>query len=131
MKNVLLLFSLFLASQSYAQQSNDSIVAVTMEKYHLQYQDCDVIKAKAENMASNGEFIQVSYGLVQNPFAVNQAFHRHMLLTYNIKFETKGCAVLPSEICYATAMNNEVKKKFGNDFVEKEFNTFKSNLSKE
>lgn len=98
-----------------------------MSAYNLKYQTCEFIKEEVERMTQNNIYKAVSYGLVENKFAVDEAFIRHMLITYNIEIEVMACAVTPSEICYANALNNSINDKFGKDFVNQQYLAFNNN----
>jgi|GEM_PF-3104656 len=122
MKGLLIIasFLLLLPAFTQAQVNGNDAVKEALNNPPLRYENCNIIKEKVANLASQGKYVIVSYGLVAKPFAIDAAFQRHMLLTYNIKTEVYGCALTPSELCYGKAFNAAVEEKYGKDFV----NTF-------
>lgn len=127
MKGLLIIASLLLLLPAFtqAQENGNDAIQEALKNPPLLYENCNVIKEKVANLASQGKYVIVSYGLVAKPFAVDAAFQRHLLLKYNVKTEVYGCALTPSELCYGQAFNAAVEEKYGKDFVNKEFELFK------
>ena len=85
------------------------------------YQTPEQMEQTAVKMATNNQFVYVTAGNMTGSLSKFEVFYKsHLMEEYGIRYKFFGCMLMPHEANYMTAMNDQIKKRYGADFIQAE-----------
>lgn len=114
------------AQKANAAQENDPIV-ITLSTQP----SCDIVKQQAAKLAASGQYIYVSAGnLTSTRTDFERYFENYLWEKYAIRTKYLDCSIMPSELCYMSALNSKWKARYGKEFINNERKLLKTEFEK-